>query len=91
LRRVLRPGFVDFFWSASLAGGLCKRQRRRKITNKAATTLGAKQAACQSSDPLKSMQYYTLLVNSGNDKNRQLTLLSQLKPALTAINTLFAL
>jgi hypothetical protein len=47
------------------------------------------QAACQST--FISMHNYTPLVISGNDKNKQLTLLSQSKLALTGINTLFAL
>jgi hypothetical protein len=34
---------------------------------------------------------YTPLVTSRNDKNKQLTILSQNKMALTAINKLFAL
>jgi hypothetical protein len=40
---------------------------------------------------LFSMNNYTPLVISRNDKNKQLTLLSQCKLALTAINKLFAL
>jgi hypothetical protein len=45
----------------------------------------------QQANPLLSMHYYIPLVISGNDKNKQLTLLSQRKLALTARNTLFAL
>jgi hypothetical protein len=42
-------------------------------------------------DPLLAMKNYTPLVISRNDKNKQVTLLSQRKLALTAINKLFAL
>jgi hypothetical protein len=52
------------------------------------TTLMAIQAASQSS--FINVQFTPLAI-SGNDKNKQLTLLSQRKLALTAINTLFAL
>jgi hypothetical protein len=41
--------------------------------------------------PLLSVHNYTPLGISRNDKNKQLTLLSQRKLALTAINPLFAL
>jgi hypothetical protein len=55
------------------------------MTNKAPTTLSAIQAASQ----------YTFIsaqiVISGNNKNKQLTLLSQRKLALTTINILLAL
>jgi hypothetical protein len=44
----------------------------------------------QQAKPLLYMHNYTPLVISGNDKNKQLTLLSQRKFALTARNTLFA-
>jgi hypothetical protein len=44
----------------------------------------------QANSPL-SINNYTPLVISWNDKNKQLTLLSQRKLALTARNTLFAL
>jgi len=44
----------------------------------------------QQANPLLSMNNYTPLVISGNGKNKQLTLLSQRKLALTAKNTLFA-
>jgi hypothetical protein len=73
-----------------LTGRLCKilSQRHRKITNTAPTTL----VQCkQQANPLLSMNNYTPRVISGNDKNKQLTLLSQCKLALTAINKLFAL
>jgi hypothetical protein len=45
----------------------------------------------QQANPLLSMNNYTPLVISVNDKNKQLTLLSQRKLALTAVNKLFAL
>jgi hypothetical protein len=45
----------------------------------------------QQANPLLSMNNYTPLVISWNDKNKQLTLLSQRKLALTAINKPFAL
>jgi hypothetical protein len=58
------------------------RQSRRKTPN---THAQYKQQA----NPLLSMHSYTPLVISGNDKNKQLTLLSQRKLALTTINTFF--
>jgi hypothetical protein len=64
------------------------RQRRSKTSNTAPTTLSTIQAASQST-------FINEQLNSncdfGNDKNKQLTLLSQRKFALTARNTLFAL
>jgi hypothetical protein len=45
----------------------------------------------QQANPLSSMNIYTRLVISGNEKNKQLTLLSQRKLTLAARNTLFAL
>jgi hypothetical protein len=45
----------------------------------------------QQANPLLSIHNYTPLVISRNDKNKQLTLLSQRKLALTARNTLFAI
>jgi hypothetical protein len=65
------------------------RQCRRKTSNTAPTILSAilyKQQA----NPLLSMNNYTPLVISGNDKNTQLSLLSRVKLALTARNALFA-
>jgi hypothetical protein len=53
------------------------RQRRRKTTNTAPTTLIAIQA---------TMNNYTPLVIRRNDDNKQLTLLSQRKLALTGKN-----
>jgi hypothetical protein len=61
------------------------RQRHRKITNTAPTTLVQYK---QQANPLLSMNIYTPLVISGNDKNNQLTLLSQCKLALTSIITI---
>jgi hypothetical protein len=51
-------------------------------------TLSAIQAASQSTF-INAQLLYTPLI-SGNDKNKQITLLSQRKLALTARNTLFA-
>jgi hypothetical protein len=45
----------------------------------------------QQASPLSSMNNHTPLVICGNDKNKQITLLSQRKLALTAGNTIFAL
>jgi hypothetical protein len=45
----------------------------------------------QQTNPLLSMNNYTPLLISRDDKNKQITLMSQLKLALTAINTHFAL
>jgi hypothetical protein len=64
------------------------RQHQRETTNSTPTTLSALQASSQST---LSMNNYTPLVISSNDKNKQLTLLSQRKLALTALNKLFAL
>jgi hypothetical protein len=61
------------------------RQRRRKTTNTAPTTLSAIQASSQSNF------IYTSLVISRNNKNKQLKLLSQRKLALTVKNIIFAL
>jgi hypothetical protein len=61
------------------------------MTNAAPTTLSAIHWYKQQAIQLLSIHKYTPLVISGNDKNNQLTLLSQTKLALTAINTLFAL
>jgi predicted GNAT superfamily acetyltransferase len=58
------------------------------MTNTAPTTLSAIKAA--QANPLLSMNNYTSLVISWNDKNKHLTLLSQCKLALIARNTLFA-
>jgi hypothetical protein len=63
------------------------RQRRRKTANTAPATLSAYK---QQANPLLSMNNYTPLVISRNEKNKQLTLLSQRKLALTAINKLLA-
>jgi hypothetical protein len=62
------------------------RQRRKKTTNAAPTTLSPIQAAA---NPLLSMHNYAPLVISRNEKNKQLTLLSQRKLALYAIKKLF--
>jgi hypothetical protein len=45
----------------------------------------------EQANPFLSMNNYTPLVISRNGKNRQLTLLSQQKLALTATNKLFAI
>jgi hypothetical protein len=60
------------------------RHRRRKTTNIAPTALLVHYK--QQANPLLSMSNYTPLGISSNDKNKQLTLLSQRKLALTAIN-----
>jgi hypothetical protein len=76
---IVQQGLVDFFkYLPLLPIGwrivqiLC--QCRRKTTNTAPTTLSAIQAASQST-------HYTPLVFSKNDKNQQLSLLSQRKLA----------
>jgi hypothetical protein len=62
------------------------RQRRRKTTNTAQTTL----VQCkQQANPVFSMNNHTPLVIIRNVKSKQPTLLSQRKLALTARNTLF--
>jgi hypothetical protein len=63
-------------------------QRQRKTTNTAPTTLSEIQASCQST--FINEQSYSLAI-SWNDKNMQVTLLSQLKLALPTINKLYAL
>jgi hypothetical protein len=63
-------------------------QRGRKTTNAA---LSAMQAASQSVFINEQFNHYTPLLINRNDKNKQLTLLSQRKLALTARNTFFAL
>jgi hypothetical protein len=63
------------------------RQHRSKTTNTAPTTLCTILYKNQA-NPLLSVNNYT---PSRNDKNEHLTLLSQRKLALTAINKLFAL
>jgi hypothetical protein len=45
----------------------------------------------QQANPLLSVHNYTPLLFSRNDKNKQLTLFSQRKLALTGTNTLIAL
>jgi hypothetical protein len=64
------------------------RQRRRKMTNIAPATLVQYK---QQANLLLSMRTYTSLVISGNDENKQLTLLRQLKLAFTGRNVLMAL
>jgi hypothetical protein len=66
------------------------RQRRKKTTNTEPTTLSAIKASSQSTfiNEHFSLNNYTPLVISRNDKNKQLTLLSQRKLTLTAINKL---
>jgi hypothetical protein len=64
------------------------RQRRRKKTNTVQTILMQYK---QQANPLLSMKNYTPLLISSNNKNKQLTLLSQRKLALTTINKLYAL
>jgi hypothetical protein len=63
-------------------------QRWRKTTNAGPTTLIAGQ---QQANPLLSVNNYTPLMISENDKNMQLTLLSQFELVVAVRNTLFAL
>ncbi len=93
LLHIGQQGLADFFRYRPLLPIGWKtvqilRQRRRKTTNTAPTTLSA---ICTSSKPIHfcSIHNYTQPVISRNDKNRKLTLLSQRKLALTARNTLF--
>jgi hypothetical protein len=87
---VSRDGFG--FWTyrllLPLAGGLYKFYAnaggKRPIQRQPLLVQYKKQA-----NPLLSMHNYTPLVISSNDKNKQLTLLSQRKLALIARNTLF--
>jgi hypothetical protein len=58
------------------------RQRRRKTTNTALATFSAIQASCQST--FIDAQLYFMI--KSNAKNKQLTLLSQRKLALTGKN-----
>jgi hypothetical protein len=72
-----QQGLVDFFrYRPLLPIGwrimLILRQRRRKTTNTAPTTLSAIQAASQS---ILLTHNYTPLVISRNDKNKQLTII----------------
>jgi hypothetical protein len=62
------------------------RQRRRKTTNTELTTLSGIQSSSQST----YINFYPLVIGR-NDKNIQLTLLSQRKLALTLINKHLAL
>jgi hypothetical protein len=59
------------------------------MTNSAPATVSAMQAASQST--FINAQLYTPLVISGNNKNKQLTLLSQCKLAITGRNMLMVL
>jgi hypothetical protein len=63
-------------------------QRGKKTTNTVPITLVQYK---QQTNPFLSMHNYTPLVINMNDKNKQLTLLSQRKLALTGRNTLFTL
>jgi hypothetical protein len=92
--RILSPSFLVSHWSAGfwtfLASHLLKdcanfmpTPEEKRYTHTAPTTLSAIQAA----NPLLSMHYNTALVIRGNDKNKQLTLLSQRKLAFTARNS----
>jgi hypothetical protein len=89
---------VSWVWGISsgigpcfpLAGGLCKFYAKaggKQPIQRYLLLVQYKQQA----NPLLSMHNYTPLVIRGNDKNKQLTLISQRKLALTARNTLFAL
>jgi hypothetical protein len=100
---VLSTGFLASYCSAGIGAFLqvsallsigsrfeqVLRQRRRKTTH-TTPTLSAIQAANQSTvHVLLSMHNYTPLVISRNDKNKQPTVLSPSKLALTARNTLY--
>jgi hypothetical protein len=86
-------GYVNFLSGISpgflLAGGFCKfyanAGEKRPIQRQPLLVQYKHQA-----NPRLSMDNYTPLVISRNDKNKQLTLVSQRKLALTAINKLFA-
>jgi hypothetical protein len=82
----ISPGTGHCF---SLAGGLCKFYAnaggKRPIERQPLLVQYKQQA-----NPLLSMNNYTPLVVSWNDKNKQLTL-TQRKRALSVRNTLFAL
>jgi hypothetical protein len=73
-----------------LAGGLRKfyANAGRKLPGKCQPLLVQYK---QQTNSLLSMHNYTPLVINRNDKNKQLTLLSQRKLTLTARNTLFTL
>jgi hypothetical protein len=100
----LIPGFLASYWSAGFGTILqvsalapigwrieqIFRQRWRKRTNTAPTTVSAIQAARQYTF-INLQLLYAPLVISGNDKNNQLTLLSQRKLTLISITTLFVL
>jgi hypothetical protein len=71
-----------------LAEGLCKfcaNARGKRTIQRQPLLVQYKQQA----SPLLLMNNYTPLVVSGNYKNKQLTLLSQRKLALTVRNTIF--
>jgi hypothetical protein len=73
-----------------LAGGLCKFYANavgKRQIQRQPLLVQYKQKA----NPRLSMNKYFQLLISWNDKNKQVTLLSQRKLALTARNTLFAL
>jgi hypothetical protein len=97
------PGFFTSYWSAGfvrfpseispcfpLAGGLCKFNAntggKHPIQHQPLLVQYKHQA-----NPLLSMHNYTPLVIIWSDKNMKLTLLSQCKLALTAINKIVAL
>jgi hypothetical protein len=73
-----------------LAGGLCKFYANAGGKQQIQRQLLLVQYKQQANSSL-SVNNYTPLVISRNDKNKQLTLLSQRKRALTTINKLFAL
>jgi hypothetical protein len=88
-----QQGLVDFFRNRPLrpiGWRIVQILRKGKTTNTAPTILMKYKHQANS---LLSMNNYTplLLVISRNDKNKQLTLLSQRKLALYAINKLLAL
>jgi hypothetical protein len=67
------------------------RQCQRKTTNTVPTMPTNLVQYKQQANPLLSMNNYSPLVISKYDKNKQLTLLSHCKLALTAINKLIVL
>jgi hypothetical protein len=73
-----------------LAGGLCKLYANAGGKQQIQRQLLLVQYK-QQANPHLSMNNYNPFVPSGNYKNKQLTLLSQCKLALTTRNSLFAL
>ena len=88
---ICKQGLVNFFRYRPLlplSGGLCKFFANAKLLIQRQPLLVQYKHQV---NPLFSMNNYTPLVISRNDKYKQLTLLSQCKLAFTAINELFGL